>query len=173
MSCLWAYPGRGGAGRSPAAWWRAAARRRAARGPGPRLSAAGSSCTRPVPSAPSPALAAPAHTNNNSSVFTLHTGSMTFWCLSGSAETCLWLMDPDSDPDPPIFVTDIQDANKKLGAKKAVSRIRIRTDLGLLDLQSWYVLGMWKRIRIQKQGIWLELKQINLISSLSIKTWLL
>ncbi len=26
-------------------------------------------------------------------------GSMTFWCRSGSAYPCLWLMDPDSDPD--------------------------------------------------------------------------
>ncbi len=25
---------------------------------------------------------------------------MTFWCGSGSADLCLWLMDPDSDPDP-------------------------------------------------------------------------
>jgi hypothetical protein len=29
-----------------------------------------------------------------------------------SADPCLWLMDPD--PDPPIFVIDLQDANKKL-----------------------------------------------------------
>jgi hypothetical protein len=26
-------------------------------------------------------------------------GSMTFWCGSGSADPCLWLMDPDADPD--------------------------------------------------------------------------
>ncbi len=26
----------------------------------------------------------------------------------------LWLMDPDSDPDPAIFVIDLQDVNKKL-----------------------------------------------------------
>ncbi len=25
--------------------------------------------------------------------------SMTFWCGSGSADPCLWLMNPDSDPD--------------------------------------------------------------------------
>ncbi len=37
-------------------------------------------------------------------------GSMTFWCGSGSgsANPSLWLM----DPDPAIFVTDLQDANK-------------------------------------------------------------
>ncbi len=34
---------------------------------------------------------------------------MTFWCGSGSADPCLWLM----DPDPAIFVIDLQDANKK------------------------------------------------------------
>ncbi len=33
---------------------------------------------------------------------------------SGSAGPCLWLMDPDSDLDPAIFVIDLQDANKKL-----------------------------------------------------------
>ncbi len=27
-------------------------------------------------------------------------------------DPCFWLMDPDSDPD--IFVTDLQDVNKKL-----------------------------------------------------------
>ncbi len=45
-------------------------------------------------------------------------GSMTFWCGSrsgsGSADLCLWLMDPDTDPDPAIFVTDLQDGHKKL-----------------------------------------------------------
>ncbi len=35
--------------------------------------------------------------------------SMTFWCGSGSlsADPCLWLMDPD--PDPAVFVIDLQD----------------------------------------------------------------
>ncbi len=37
-------------------------------------------------------------------------GSMTFWYGSGSADPCLWLM----DPDPAIFVIDLQDASKKL-----------------------------------------------------------
>ncbi len=39
-------------------------------------------------------------------------GSMTFWGGSGpgSADPCLWLM----DPDPAIFVIDLQDASKKL-----------------------------------------------------------
>ncbi len=41
-------------------------------------------------------------------------GSMTFWGGSGSADPCLGLMDPDSDPDPAIFVIDLQDASKKL-----------------------------------------------------------
>jgi hypothetical protein len=49
-------------------------------------------------------------------------GSMTFWCGSGSADPCLWLIDPDldSDPDPAIFVINLQDANKKL-IKKSFS----------------------------------------------------
>jgi hypothetical protein len=40
-------------------------------------------------------------------------GSMTFWrgSGSGSADPCLWLMDPD--PDPAIFVIVLQDASKK------------------------------------------------------------
>jgi hypothetical protein len=51
-------------------------------------------------------------------------GSMAFCCGSGSgfrsADPCLWLMDadlnsdPDADPDPAIFVIDLQDARKKL-----------------------------------------------------------
>ncbi len=41
-------------------------------------------------------------------------GSMPFWCGSGSADPCLWLM----DRDPAIFITDLQDANKKLIEKK-------------------------------------------------------
>ncbi len=36
-------------------------------------------------------------------------GSMAFCCGSGSAVPCLWLM----DPDPFIFVINLQDANKK------------------------------------------------------------
>ena len=40
-------------------------------------------------------------------------GSMTFWYGSGSADPCLWLMDPESDPNPAIFIIDLQDANKK------------------------------------------------------------
>ncbi len=41
-------------------------------------------------------------------------GSMAFWGGSGSesADPCRWLMDPD--PDPAIFVIDLQDASKKL-----------------------------------------------------------
>jgi hypothetical protein len=35
-----------------------------------------------------------------------YSGSMTFWCGSGSADPCLGLM----DPDPAIFVIDLQDA---------------------------------------------------------------
>ncbi len=38
------------------------------------------------------------------------------WYGSGSADPCLWLMDPD--PDPAMFVIDIQDGNKKLISKK-------------------------------------------------------
>jgi hypothetical protein len=36
-------------------------------------------------------------------------GSMTFWGGSGSEspDPCLWLMDPDSDPDPAIFVSSL------------------------------------------------------------------
>jgi len=32
-------------------------------------------------------------------------GSMIFWCGFGSADPCLWLMDPD--PDPVIFIIDL------------------------------------------------------------------
>jgi hypothetical protein len=41
-------------------------------------------------------------------------GSMPFWggSGSGSADPCLWLIDPD--PDPAIFVIDLRDASKNL-----------------------------------------------------------
>jgi hypothetical protein len=35
--------------------------------------------------------------------------SMKFWYESGSADPYLRLMDPDADPDPAIFVSDLQD----------------------------------------------------------------
>ncbi len=45
-------------------------------------------------------------------------GSMTFWCGSGSgsgsADPCLWIMVPDSDLDPAIFVTVLQETNKNI-----------------------------------------------------------
>jgi hypothetical protein len=46
-------------------------------------------------------------------------GSMTFWgaSWSGSADPCLWLM----DPDPSIFVIDLQDASKKIILNKIFS----------------------------------------------------
>ncbi len=40
--------------------------------------------------------------------FSVFCGSMKFWY--GSADSYLWLM--DSDPDPAIFVSDLQDVNK-------------------------------------------------------------
>jgi hypothetical protein len=51
-------------------------------------------------------------------------GSMKFWCgsgtSSGSADQCLELIDPDADPDTSIFITDLQDANKKTNVKKRI-----------------------------------------------------
>jgi hypothetical protein len=41
---------------------------------------------------------------------------MTLWCGSGSADPCLWLMDPN--PDSAIFVSDLQDAYKIRIVKK-------------------------------------------------------
>ncbi len=38
--------------------------------------------------------------------------SLSYWYGSGSADPCLWLMNPD--PVPAIFVIDLQDGNKKL-----------------------------------------------------------
>jgi hypothetical protein len=37
---------------------------------------------------------------------------VTFRCVSGYADPYLYLSDPDSDPDPTIFVNDLQDDNK-------------------------------------------------------------
>jgi hypothetical protein len=48
---------------------------------------------------------------------------MTFWggsgSGSGSSDQCFWLIDPD--PDPAIFVIDLQDASKKLIFNKIFS----------------------------------------------------
>ncbi len=41
-------------------------------------------------------------------------GSVTFWCGSGSADPYHLLTDPDSDPDPANFVSDLQDAKNKI-----------------------------------------------------------
>ncbi len=42
-------------------------------------------------------------------------GSMkNFWCGFGSADPYVLLMDPDADPDPAIFVADLQDINKNI-----------------------------------------------------------
>jgi hypothetical protein len=38
---------------------------------------------------------------------------VTFLYGSGSADSYLWPMDQDPEPDPVIFVLDLQDANKK------------------------------------------------------------
>jgi hypothetical protein len=50
-------------------------------------------------------------------LFTLRqcSGSVTFWYGSGSSNPYFWLMHPDDDPDPDpaLFVSDLQDANKK------------------------------------------------------------
>jgi hypothetical protein len=45
---------------------------------------------------------------------------MTFWGGSGyrSSDPCLWLMDPEVDLDPAIFVTDLKDTNQKRIQKK-------------------------------------------------------
>ncbi len=41
---------------------------------------------------------------------------MTFWYGSGSADSYLWLTDQDPAPDPALFASDPQDANKKFFA---------------------------------------------------------
>ncbi len=40
--------------------------------------------------------------------------SVTCWHGSGSADPCLWLMDPNPAADPDIFVIDLEDSNIKL-----------------------------------------------------------
>ncbi len=40
---------------------------------------------------------------------------MTFWCgfASGSTDPCLWLLDPDSDPEPAVFVITLKTPKNK------------------------------------------------------------
>ncbi len=54
-----------------------------------------------------------------SMLFTVFLSDANPWYLvsirirgTGSADPCLWLMDPDSDPVPSIFIFDLQDANR-------------------------------------------------------------
>ncbi len=39
-------------------------------------------------------------------------GTVTFWYGFGSSDPYLWLMDQNPAPDPALFVSDLQDANK-------------------------------------------------------------
>jgi hypothetical protein len=63
------------------------------------------------------------------------------WGGSGSADPCLRLMDPDLDPDPAIFVINLQDANKKL--------------LGFQSFSAYYFLKVhlnhFSKIKSQKE----------------------
>jgi hypothetical protein len=54
----------------------------------------------------------PARLPGNRLPFTPCFGCVPFWYGSGYADPCLGPMDPD--PDPAIFVLDLQDANKKI-----------------------------------------------------------
>jgi hypothetical protein len=69
---------------------------------------------------------------------------MTFWCGSGSgsrsADPCLGQMDPDADPDPAIFVIDLQ-----------------RTKKNLILLKSFFAYYFLKRIYV---GIFYGIKTI-------------
>ncbi len=65
-------------------------------------------------------------------------GSMTFWCGSGSADPCLWLMDPD--PDPAIFVIDPSRCKQKSNFKKSFSAYYFR--------RNNYII--FQRLKVQK-----------------------
>jgi hypothetical protein len=51
----------------------------------------------------------------------------TFVLKSSAVDPCLWPMNPD--PDPAIFVLDLQDANKKLFFKKFLSLLLLKVHL--------------------------------------------
>ncbi len=91
-------------------------------------------------------------------------GSMTFWCRSGSADPCLWLMNPD--PDPAIFIIDLQDANKKVFKKNLsafyllklhlhhFSKIKSQKEVTKLEKSRFFLLFLFndRRIRIRIQS---------------------
>jgi hypothetical protein len=58
-----------------------------------------------------------------------------------SAVPCLWLMDPDSEPDPAVFVIDIQDASKKLIYLKK-----------FFLLISFWKYGTFSKIKVEKKS---------------------
>ncbi len=107
------------------------------------------------------------------------THSWTFWCGSGCADPYLRLMDPD--PDPAIFVIDLQNANKKLIEKKKFfclllfectftlffkdkkfkrSRKTVRIEVFLtilLDDRRIHTSDWWIRIR-EAQNMWIRFR---------------
>jgi hypothetical protein len=90
-------------------------------------------------------------------------GSMAFWCGSGSGSTdpclrgcgsgsgssdpCLRLLVPDADPDPAIFVIAIQEANKKLIFCLMIEGSRFIPRTGGSGSESGRPKNMWIRIR--------------------------
>jgi hypothetical protein len=55
-------------------------------------------------------------------------GSMTFWCGSGSADPCLWVM----DADPSIFIIEKVDHFSKVKSQKEVTKQKSRFFLQFL-----------------------------------------
>jgi hypothetical protein len=68
--------------------------------------------------------------------------------IPGSADPCLWLM----DPDPAIFVTDLQGANKKLIFKKKV----------FLPITFWRYIYITKYLHIQSTTVYVPSSELGL-----------
>ncbi len=98
--------------------------------------------------------------------FNQYCRSMTFWDGSGSGDPYLWLMDPDLDPDPAVFVIDLQDTIIKLTVKRNVfcslptfwrhlhhfSKIKSEKEVKLFSVFTfWRLLHHFSKITSEKE----------------------
>ncbi len=101
-------------------------------------------------------------------------GSMTFWCGSGSGsrsmDPCIWLM----NPDPAIFIIDLQDANIKQIKKKIFSAYYF---LKVVGKEKWGVSGVCLLIE-EGTGPWWWMSvyflmgPLSFLQRISVSCWL-
>ncbi len=76
---------------------------------------------------------------------------------------CLWLVNPDLNPDPAIFVIGLQDANKKLFLKKflLVTFSKIKSQKSHKTVGTFFLIFFLddRRIRIHTSDKWIRIQE--------------